>query len=375
MEDIVKRAWAEVDLSALEHNYKEIRAHLPEGCRFLGIVKADAYSHGAFTVARELERLGAEYLAVACLDEAISLREAGIKAPIIILGTTSARYAYTLKKYELTQTVCSLEKARELSFMLGDQQLKVHYKIDTGMGRLGFSPDEAVAGIGKALRLPNLIAEGVYTHFPVSDDLDDPFTLEQFELFINTVDKIEKESGHNFLIRHCANSGAVINYRQTCLDMVRPGLALYGHYPAKEHGGLNLRPVMQFKARISAIHEHFPGETISYGRQYAVENSPIKAAVVSIGYADGLQRALSGKMEMLINGRRARQIGRICMDMCMADVTNIPCQVGDEVTIFGCDGQAEISVDELADIAGTISYELLCAISPRVPRVYIKGDV
>ena len=370
MEDIVKRAWAEIDLGELEHNYREIRAHLPEGCRFLGIVKADAYSHGAFTVARELERLGAEYLAVACLDEAIALRDAGISAPIIILGTTSARYAYTLKKYDLTQTVCSLEMARELSFMLGEETIKVHYKIDTGMGRLGFSIDEALPGITKALRLPNLVAEGIYTHFPVADDLEDGFTMEQFRMFQDIVDRIEENSGHKFEIRHCANSGAVINYRETCLDMVRPGLALYGHYPAKEKGGLDLHPALQFKARISAIHEHFPGETISYGRKYTVEGKPIKAAVVSIGYADGLQRSLSGKMEMLINGRRARQIGRICMDMCMADVTNIPCQVGDEVIIFGGEGDNQVTLDELAELAGTISYELLRAISPRVPRVY-----
>ena len=367
MEDIVKRAWAEIDLSALEHNYKEIRKHLPQGCRFLGIVKADAYSHGAVPIARELERLGAEYLAVACLDEAIALRDAGIKTPIIILGTTSARYADTLHRYDLTQTVCSLEMAKELSHELGEKSLKVHYKIDTGMGRLGFSANKATDGIVEALSLKNLLAEGIYTHFAVSDEPDDSFTMVQFKRFIDAVKNIEERSGHIFEIKHCANSGAVINFRETCLDMVRPGLILYGYTPSGDSCELDLKPVMSFKARISSINEHQVADTISYGRRYTVADKPIKAAVVGVGYADGLQRALSDNMDMVVNGHRAKQIGRICMDMCMLDVTDISCEVGDEVTIFG----PNAPVTKLAEKAGTISYELLCAISPRVPRVYI----
>ena len=372
MDDIEKRAWAEIDLSALEHNYREIRAHLPAGCRFLGIVKADAYSHGAVVISKELERLGADYLAVACLDEAVTLRSAGITMPILILGTTSAEYARELAQYDLTQTVCSLEMCRALSERLNGLSLKVHYKIDSGMGRLGFSPDEAVEDVSKALQLPNLHAEGIFTHFAVSDEYGDPFTQKQFELFTDIVAQIESHSGHHFQIRHCANSGAVINYPHMCLDMVRPGLALYGHYPAAEHGELELRPVLQFKARISAVHIHYPGETISYGRKFEVKGHPIRVAVISVGYADGLQRALSGKMQVLINGRRAQQIGRICMDMCMVEVTDVPCEVGDEVTIFGTNHGNTISVDELAALADTISYELLCALSRRVPRVYLR---
>jgi alanine racemase len=240
---------------------------------------------------------------------------------------------------------------------------------------LGFKPEEARSDLPAALALPKLIPEGIFTHFAVSDEFGDDFTLEQFKLFTDTVEAVERQSGHRFEIRHCANSGAVINYRETCLDMVRPGLALYGHYPAVEKGGLDLRPVMQFKARISAIHEHQPGETISYGRRYTVKDRPVRAAVVSAGYADGIFRALSGKMSLLIRGQRVRQIGRICMDMCMADVTDVPCAVGDVVTIFGTDGKAVASLDELAGLAGTISYELLCAISPRVPRIYLRRHV
>lgn len=370
MTDTSKRAWVEIDLSALEHNYKEIRSHLPAGCRFLGVVKADAYSHGALAVSRELERLGADYLAVACLDEAAALRAGGIKMPVLILGTTPAEYARELARLGITQTVCSLDQARELSAALGGMDLKVHIKIDTGMGRLGFRPEDTDA-MAEAMRLPGLHAEGVFTHFAVSDEFGDPFTRLQFERFLAAVEAVERAAGQTFDIRHCANTGAVINYRQTCLDMVRPGLALYGHYPAAERGGLDLRPVMSFRARVSAVQEHLPGETISYGRTFTADR-PMRVAVVGAGYADGLHRALSGRMDMLINGRRVRQIGRICMDMCMADVTDVPCAPGDVATIFGSEGDASVSVDELAALAGTISYELLCAISPRVPRVYIR---
>lgn len=371
MEDIAKRAWAEISLSALEHNYNELRAKLPENCRFLGVVKADAYGHGAITISRELERLGADYLAVACLDEAIALRSEGVGLPILILGVTPASYAPLLASYGLTQTVNSLDMARSLDRALDGKSLKVHFKVDSGMGRLGFSPEEAAEGITQALKLPNLEAEGIFTHFAVSDVYGDPFTQRQFDLFTKTVSSIESASAHRFEIRHCANSGAVINYPEMCLDMVRPGIALYGHYPAAERGGLDLSPVMQLKARVSAIHTRHPGETISYGRTYCVAERPMRVAVVGIGYADGVQRALSDKMQVLINRCRARQIGRICMDMCMVDVTDIPCEVGDVVTVFGTDGHESVSVDELARQAGTINYELLATLGRRVPRVYL----
>lgn len=371
METISKRAWSEVNLAALEHNYREIRSKIPKNCRFLGIVKADAYSHGAVRISQELERLGADYLAVACLDEAIALRNAGIKMPIMILGTTSAEYAQELVKFDITQTVCSLAMAKLLSKELCGKTLKVHYKIDSGMGRLGFPLETAASDITNALKLPGLEAEGIYSHFAVADEFGDEFTAKQFALFLDTVEEIERESGQHFKIKHCANSGAVINYRNTCLDMIRPGLALYGHYPAGEHGELDLKPVLEFKARISAINEHKAGDTISYGRVYTL-NKPAKIAVIGVGYADGLQRALSGKMDVLVNGKRARQVGRICMDMCMIDVTDIECSDGDVVTIFGTDKGETVSVDELAELAGTISYELLCALSRRVPRLYIR---
>ncbi len=371
MQDIVKRAWAEIDFSALRHNYHEIRKSLPENCKFMGVVKADAYKHGAVKIAKELEKLGAEYLAVACIDEAVELRENGINAPLMILGTTPPRYAETLVNYNITQTVCSLKMANELSEKLGDKKLKVHYKIDSGMGRLGFSHLTATDEITEALKLKNLIAEGIYSHFAVSDELDSDFTNEQYEIFRSKILEIEGKSGHKFEICHCANSGAVLNYPHTALDMVRPGLLLYGHCPTEGECRLDIKPVMQFRARISAIHEHSVGDTISYGRRFTVTR-PMRVAVLSVGYADGLHRSLSGKTEFLIKGKRAKQIGSICMDMCMADVTDIDCDEFDAATIFGTDGDETITTTELANHAGTISYELLCALSLRVPRAYLN---
>jgi len=207
----------------------------------------------------------------------------------------------------------------------------------------------------------------VFTHFAVSDEPEESFTLEQFARFTKAVDELENETGRSLGIRHCANSGAVVNFRETCLDMVRPGLLLYGLYPGAERGGLDLKPVMRLLTRVAEITEHHAGDTISYGRIFTCERD-MRLAVIPVGYADGLHRSLSGKFDVLINGKRAHQVGRICMDMCMVDVTDMPeVKTGDIVTVFGDEPEAT----ELADIAGTISYELLCAISPRVPRVYI----
>jgi alanine racemase len=248
--------------------------------------------------------------------------------------------------------------------------LRIHIKLETGMGRTGFNVGvpETFTEISELVSMPNISMEGVFTHFAVSDEFGDPFTQAQFGQFVAAVDRLEKETGKSLGIRHCANSGAVVNYPQMALDMVRPGLLLYGLYPAAERGGLDLRPVMEIKTRVCEITCHKKGDTISYGRIFTCEKD-MRLAVIPIGYADGLLRVLSGKLEVLLNGRRAKQVGRICMDMCMIDVTDMPdVKTGDVVTIFG----SGISADEQAEKAGTISYELLCAVSPRVPRVYIE---
>ncbi len=372
MNDLQKRTWAEIHLDNIAGNVLAMREKLPAGCRFLGVVKADAYGHGAVPVAKKLESIGCEYLAVACIDEAIELREAGVKAPILILGYTPPVCAGELVRYGITQAVGSLAMARALSEKAGDKRVRAHIKLETGMGRTGFrvlNPQE-LNEAAEALKLPGLDVEGVFTHFAVSDEFGDPFTQEQFSRFTNAVSALEASRGRRFDVRHCANSGAVINYPEYSLDMVRPGIATYGLYPAKETGGILLRPGMSLRSRIVQVTSHEAGDTISYGRKFRADG-PMRIAVVPIGYADGLHRTLSGQLEVLIRGRRCRQLGRICMDMCMVDVTALgDARPGEVATIFGRDGDMEISVDELAEKAGTISYELLCAVSPRVPRVY-----
>ena len=373
------RTWAEIDLSAIEENVRAMTAKLPDGCRFLGVVKADAYGHGAVPVAMRLEVCGCGYLAVACIDEAVELRKAGIKLPILILGMTAADCAKALVDLDVTQTVGDLATAKAYSKALDGtgKKLKVHIKLETGMGRLGFDVKNGdVSNAVEAVQLPGLLPEGVFTHFAVSDEPAredcDAYTRKQFRAFLDAVSEIERRADMKFAIRHCTNSGAMINYPETYLDMVRPGIALYGLYPAKEHSGIALRPAMSLRSRIAAVTEHEAGDSIGYGCTFTAQRAS-RFAVVPIGYADGLHRVLSNRIEVLLHGKRCPQVGRICMDMCMVDVTDVPdVRAGDIATIFGADGRERISVDELAEKAGTISYELLCAVSPRVPRVYTQ---
>ena len=372
MEHEIMRTWAEVNLANIRYNVSAMRSALPQGTRFLGVVKANAYGHGALPCARAVLEAGADYLAVACLSEAVELRDGGITAPILILGVTPHEHAEMLAEYGITQSVSSLEYARRLSRTL-TRPLKVHMKLDTGMSRTGFNTTHAdrFFEIEEALRLPNLEYEGVFTHFAVSDCPGDGFTEVQYERFVKTVERAERVWGRRFAIRHCANSGAMINHRDYALDMVRPGVMTYGMYPGLERGGIYLRPAMQVKSHIYDVTEHYPGDTVSYGRTFTAERR-MRLAVVPIGYADGLHRALSGKIDMLIHGKRCRQVGRICMDMCMVDVTDIANpRRGEVVTVIGTDGNETILADELAEKAGTINYEITCDFTARVPRIYI----
>lgn len=373
MNDMQKRTWAEIDLSAIEDNVRAMRARLPSGCRYLGVIKANAYGHGAVAVARKLEELGVEYLAVACFDELVELRAAGVRTPVLILGITPAEYARELVELNAAQAVGSLAYAEALDAALRgtDGRLRVHLKLETGMGRTGFRAfgDDRLADAVRAMALPTLEPEGVFTHFCVSD-ADEPeraFTNEQFARFLAAVERIETESGRKFVLRHCANSGAMLSFPETYLDMVRPGVAMYGLYPGSDRGGVTLRPAMSLYSRVYTVEEHFPGDTISYGRRFTAEK-PMRVAVIPIGYADGLHRVLSDKLTFYIRGHRCRQLGRICMDMCMADVTGTDIRPGDVVEVFG----EHVPIGDLAEKAGTIHYEICCALSPRVPRIY-KG--
>jgi alanine racemase len=274
---------------------------------------------------------------------------------------------------DVTQAVADAAQGLGLAHCLGGgKKLKIHLKLDTGMGRLGFCAADpaALREAAQVMDCPALIPEGVFTHFAVSDEPDGGrYTGEQAERFLTAVRTLE-QGGRRFEIRHCANSGAVVNYRQYCLDMVRPGLLTYGLFPGPGRGGLDLRPAMEWKARVAAVTEHKSGDTISYGRTYTAP-CDCRLAVVPVGYADGLHRVLSGKMDFLIGGHRAPQVGRICMDMALADVTALPdVKDGDVATVFGHSGGAFLPVEEQAEKAGTISYETVCAVAKRVPRVY-----
>lgn len=375
MNDLQKRTWAEINLDNLRHNYESIRAALPENCRFLGVVKADAYGHGAPTVARLLQSCGADYLAVSCLDEALELRDGGITMPILILGHTPHEYTGTLINNDITQTVTCLAKALEYSSeaeRLG-KTLKIHIKLDTGMSRLGFLCsgahfDEGVQNVIDSCRLPGIMPEGVFTHFAVSDDpgeiSSEEYTRAQFALFTSVIDAVRERGGISFPIRHCANSGAVVNFPEMALDMVRPGLLLYGY--GDNTGRLNLKPCMRLVTTVSTIKIYEPGTCVSYGRRFTTERRT-RMGVLAIGYADGLPRLISNKCSFAARGGFAPQRGSICMDMCMIDLTDLPeVDVGSEVEIFG----ETNDIYKLSAAAQTIPYELLCAVSKRVPRVY-----
>ncbi len=373
MSELEKRTWAEISLENIRHNYRAIRAALPEGCRFLGVVKANAYGHGALTVARTLEDEGADYLAVSCLDEAMELRDGGISMPLLILGHTPVEYTFMLADNDITQTVTCLKKAEEFSaecVRLG-RRLRVHIALDTGMSRLGFLCEDqrfdgGVENIVRACCLPGLEPEGVFTHFAVSDEEggeNEAYTQAQYRLFTDVIEAVGRRGVH-FALRHCANTGAVLHYPEMDLDMVRPGLLLYGY--GDTEGKLGLRPCMRLMTRVSTI-KHYPaGTSVSYGRRFVTERTT-RMGVVGAGYADGLFRSLSNRCAFWVGNGFAEQRGSICMDMCMIDLTERPeAGVGSEVEIFGVNS----SLDALAAAAHTIPYELMCAVSKRVPRVY-----
>ena len=380
--EYLKRTWADISLDNLQHNYKEIRSRLPSDCRFLGVVKADAYGHGAVPVSRYLTELGAEYLAVSNIEEAVQLRQGGIRGPILILGYTPAVYAEQLARLGLRQEIHSLEYARQLNEGLkgGNRRLRIHLKLDTGMSRLGFfayNCEKTVDEIKEVSRMEHLIIEGIFTHFPVADSIDgadENFTRTQFDRFMAMLSTL-KGVGIEPQIRHCCNSGATIQFPEYALDMVRPGLATYGVLPCSDlRGMINLKPVMQLRSTIFQIRDFDPLITVSYGRTYTTLD-PTKIAVVGLGYADGLSRSFSGNISFLLHGKRVPQIGRICMDMCMIDISRVPdAKVGDVVTVFGSDGDDRIDVDDMTNRLRTVPYELLCSINKRIPRIYMDGE-
>ena len=370
------RTWAEISLGNLEHNYRALRACAPVS-KFLATVKANAYGHGAIPVARRLVELGADYLAVACLDEAAALRAAGITAPVLVLGDTPPQLAEEAVALGVTQTVFTPELAQALSAAAGaaGTRAKIHLKADTGMSRLGVldhDPRRAAAEIAALCAPPHLEPEGIFTHFADADG-DEAYTMLQFTRFLDVLDELREKYGRTFAIRHCAASAAVLNYPCTHMDMVRPGIALYGHYPAPSCEGLDgpgLRPVMALYSRVAAVRDLPGGTPVSYGRTACLGADGGRLAVLPIGYADGFHRALSNESGVWLDGECRPIIGRVCMDMCMVGLSpSAQVRPGDVAEVFG----GHLPIERHAQAAGTISYELLCAVAPRVPRVYLEA--
>ena len=379
--EFLKRTWAEISLDNLTYNYNQLRSHVPATTRFLGVVKADAYGHGAVTVSRHLEKLGAEFLAVSNLEEAEQLRKGGVHLPILLLGYTPPQFAEYEADNGVRQEVNAIDYARQLNARLEGtgKQLKIHLKLDTGMSRLGFfayNRPETIDELVEISKMPNLYIEGVFQHFCVADSHKEEcqdFTRVQFGRFTAMLEEMAQH-GIEPEIRHCCNSAATILHPEYAMDMIRPGIATYGFAPDPcMEGDMDLRPLLSWRTTISQIKDFDEGITVSYGRLWTTP-SKRRIAVIPIGYADGLSRRLTNQVEFLLRGKRVRQVGRICMDMCMIDVTDIPeAQVGDTVTILGRDGDEICRCEDMAEKLETITYEVTCDINKRVPRIFLEN--
>jgi alanine racemase len=364
--------WAEVNLSAIEYNYRQVRRLVGKDISIMVVVKANAYGHGTVEVSQVLERLGVNYLGVATTDEAVRLRDHGIKTPILVLSSVlpdevsvavEKDITLTLASPELLETIDQESEARK-------KRARVHIDVDTGMGRIGVWHEEALNFIKNVwYEYRNIIVEGVYTHFS-SAGRDDFFTNYQIESFEKLLARLESFDVR-IPLRHSANSIATVDIKRSHLNLVRPGLIIYGMYPKYTFPKLiKLKPALSLKTRIAYIKDAPPGRSISYGRTY-ITQKPTRIATLPIGYADGYARGLSNKAEVLVRGRRAGVVGRVTMDQTMIDVGHIKgARVGDEVVLLGKQGRNEIRAENLARLAGTIAYEFVCSISNRVPRIY-----
>ena len=372
-----KRTWANIDLDAAEHNYHVIRDSLKTDVKLCCVVKANGYGHGAVILSKLYEELGADYLAVSNIEEAIQLRNENISLPILILGYTDPGCAFQLADQNITQCVFSYDYGKALSDNAIEQnvEVKIHIKIDSGMGRIGFCCSEE--DLDKALavcNLPKLKVEGIFTHFSSADEGDNgkEYTIGQFIKFKNAISYLEA-NGISFKIHHCSNSAGIFDYPEMHLDMVRAGIVLYGLQPSNilRNPG-NLQPILTLQTIVDHIKTVHPGDCISYGRDFKAEKV-LKVATVPIGYADGLWRSnYPNHMVVEVEGELAPIIGRICMDQCMIDITDIPnAAVDSKVTVYGNIGST--SVDHIAEVNHTINYEIVCALGERVPRVYKRN--
>jgi len=371
------RSWVEIDLDSFRHNWDEINRLVSSGVKVLQVVKADAYGHGAIEISKAALKNGVYALGIANADEGVQLRVGGIDAPIIILSPSTVYEVDEIIKYNLTPSVSDVHFAVELNRKLieRDAQLPVHIEIDTGMGRGGTIYSDAIAMVRDIIALPSIRVEGIFSHLSVSELEDDEYNSLQWNLFEEVVRGLEKE-GIDIPIKHISNSGGVLNFPRFNLDMVRPGIMTYGVYPSSDTvPKADLVPVMSFKTSVVILKDFPAGYSIGYGRSHVTEG-PARIATIPVGYGDGYGFIMSNHGQALIRGKRAPVVGRISMDMCTVDVTHIPeCEIGDEVVLMGKQGEEYISAGEIAGKAGTISYEILCALGKRAPRVFVnKGE-
>ena len=372
-----ERVLAIVDLDAIASNIKNIRAKVDKNSGIIGIIKADAYGHGSVETAKVLLDNGADWLAVAVVDEGLNLRKNGITAPILLLGYTPELRLNDVINNGFIQTVYSYDTAKKLSdaaSALGKKAV-IHIKIDTGMGRIGYRVNEESADeIVKISKLPNIDVNGMFTHFSTADEADKSYTVEQYNKFVKMNDMLE-ERGLHIPVKHAANSAAIMDFDNMMFNMVRPGIILYGAYPSDEvkKENLSLSPAMSIKTHVSYVKDVNEGDSISYGRKYTAP-SKRRIATIPVGYADGFIRAYSNGGKVLVRGEYAPIVGRICMDQFMVDVTDIDgVEVNDEVVLMGRQGDKEITADFIASVLDTINYEVFCTLSKRVPRQYIQN--
>lgn len=382
--EYLRRTWVEVELDRIAHNFNLMRDRLSPGCRTMAVVKADAYGHGDGFVSRVLQERGADWFGVSNINEAVSLRSQGITRPILILGHTPPERVRTLTEAQVTQTVFSLEYARELSTAATKAgiTLDCHLKVDTGMSRIGFYAQRghektAAAEIAEVCALSGLSCPGIFTHFSCADELSADaraYTQNQFATFNETV-RLLNERGISFSLRHCCNSAAALLYPEMHLDMARLGVVLYGLSPSHECEGLaQLSPAMSLYTTVTMVKSVERDVAISYGRRYSAERDGQTIASVAVGYADGYRRSFTNRGRVIVGGEYAPIVGSVCMDQMMVDVSGIPnVKSGDTVTLVGESGGKTITLDDFAHLNGTINYEEACLIGRRVPRVYIKS--
>ncbi len=369
---VSRPTWTEIDLDAISHNYRAIKDRLRQGTKILAVVKANAYGHGMVEVSRKLAKGGASYLGVASVDEAVALREAKIKLPILILSSILSKEIKDAINYGLTFTICDKELSKEIDKVARkvNKRILAHVKVDTGMGRLGVWHEEADELIEHVSGLKNIILEGIYTHFSSADEENTDYTIEQINNFKAIIKELEKK-GLKVPYIHAANSAGAILFKDSHFNMVRPGLMIYGLYPNEAISKtVRLKPALSLKTRIIFLKRAPSGRSISYGRTY-ITNKETQIATLPIGYADGLNRGLSNKGEVIVRKKRVPIVGRICMDHTMVDVGDINgIKVGDEAVLIGAQGSERITAEDIARLLDTIPYEVVCWISSRVPRMY-----